>query len=309
MLQTGFSTECLANAPLDSSGVINCGRQNGPVPSQKMEGEGWWWRRKNMCHLPGGIHKNGQGHVACLQRYYDSPTTCRDAREHREISARISIPNCFVSRRTSASIVPFDTDVLRAILPEVETSVQQWTREEANKALDCWLEMCHLLVKTLWCDSDTNFAMIQLFAAVGFKNGRKKRRKFLCWGEPTIGTECWLCLTTILQKLVAGWGSLPVNHECYDKFTCQMFSLHEIVEILVQVKVSQYLFDYVTQVPVYHVDVGIHGLIFWLWLWHRGVHDFPESLDGSNNASIDPILFGLRTLFALSIPVLTSKRV
>lgn len=70
------------------------------------------------------------------------------------------------------------------------------------------------------------------------------------------------CLTTILQKLVAGWGSLPVNHECYDEFTCQMFSLHEIVEILVQVKVSQYLFDYVTQVPVYHVDVGIHGLIF-----------------------------------------------
>lgn len=277
MLQTGFSTECLENAPLDSSGVVDCGRRNRPVPSQKMEGEGWWWWQKNMCHLPGGIHKNGQGH-ACLQRYYDSPTT-------------------------------FDADVLRAILPEVETSVQQWTREEANKALDCWLEMCHLLVKTLWCDSDTNFAMIQLFAAVGFKNGRKKRRKFLCWGEPTIGTECWLCLTTILQKLVAGWGSLPVNHECYDKFTCQMFSLHEIVEILVQVKVSQYLFDYVTQVPVYHVDVGIHGLIFWLWLWHRGVHDFPESLDGSNNASIDPILFGLRTLFALSIPALMSKRV
>lgn len=277
MLQTGFSTECLANAPLDSSGVVNCGRRNGPVPSQKMEGEGWWWWRKNMCHLPGGIHKNGQGH-ACLQQYYDSPTT-------------------------------FDADVLRAILPEVQTSMQQWTREEANKALDCWLEMCHLLVKTLWCDSDTNFAMIQLFAAVGFKNGRKKRRKFLCWDEPTIGTECRLCLTTILQKLVAGWGLLPVNHERYDEFTCQMFSLHEIVEILVQVKVSQYLFDYVTQVPVYHVDVGIHGLIFWLWLWHRGVHDFPESLDGSNNASIDPILFSLRTLFALSIPVLTSKRV
>jgi len=101
-----------------------------------------------MCHLPGGIHKNGQGH-ACLQQYYDSPTT-------------------------------FDADVLRAILPEVQTSMQQWTREEANKALDCWLEMCHLLVKTLWCDSDTNFAMIQLFTAVGFKNGRKKRRKFLC---------------------------------------------------------------------------------------------------------------------------------
>ena len=83
--------------------------------------------------------------------------------------------------------------------------------------------------------------MIQLFVDVRYKNGRKKRKKFKCQDTPTSGAECRLPLTSVLRNLVPGWGLVAENCECYDKVMCHTFSLHEIVKILVQIKVSRSL--------------------------------------------------------------------
>jgi len=122
-----------------------------------------------------------------------------------------------------------------------ESSVQQWTKEEANKALDRWLQMCHLLFETLWCDSDNNLEVTQLFVTVGYNNGRKNGRTFEWQDGPTTGAECRLRIVSALRKLVPGWGSLPKYCQRYDEVTHQSFSLHTIKEIHVEIKVSRYL--------------------------------------------------------------------
>ena len=176
-------------------------------------------------------------HVDCLRSYYDLPATCRDERERQEIMDRVGVPNCFVCRGTSTSIVPLDAEVLRAIWPGVQSNVRQGNREQANQALERWLQMCTLLVATLWRDEEHDFEWIKLYAAVGFKNGKKEYRTFTCRGGPASGAECRSRLSSTLQKLVAGWGSLPTNRQRFDDITCHAFSLHDIVELLVQVKV------------------------------------------------------------------------
>ena len=83
--------------------------------------------------------------------------------------------------------------------------------------------------------------MIQLFVAVRYKNGRKKKRKFESQDGPATGAECPLRLTSVLCKVVAALGSLHKNCKRYDKVTCQKSSLREIVEIVVEIKVLRYL--------------------------------------------------------------------
>ena len=80
--------------------------------------------------------------------------------------------------------------------------------------------------------------MIKLYAAVGFRNGKKEWRKFSCRDGPTSGAKCRLRLTSAMQEFVAGWGSLPTNRQRFDEITCQSFSLDDIVELIVRVKVT-----------------------------------------------------------------------
>ena len=129
-------------------------------------------------------------HVDCLRPYYDLPATCRDEREREEIMDQVAVPNCFVCRGTATSIVPLDAEVLRAIWPGEQSNVRQWNREQANQALECWLQMCTLLVATLWQDEEHDFEWIMLYAAAGFKNGKKDYRKFTFRGGPASGAEC-----------------------------------------------------------------------------------------------------------------------
>ena len=81
--------------------------------------------------------------------------------------------------------------------------------------------------------------MMQLYTAVGFKNGKKEWRKFLCRRGPTTGAEFRLQLTSIFPKLVAGWGLLLTNRQHFDEIMCHEFSLHDILEILVELKVMR----------------------------------------------------------------------
>ena len=43
-------------------------------------------------------------------------------------------------------------------------------------------------------------------------------------------------LASRLRRSKGGWGSLPENCERFDDVTCKWFSLHEVVELLIQIK-------------------------------------------------------------------------
>ena len=144
---TRFSAQFFENPPLDSDSFLTHWHHRA-APCQETESGEW----RKLCHLPRGIHWNGQGgdHKKllqangphCLSRtVLQHKAMCRDEREWQEIIERVGNPNCFVCRGTSTSIIPLGTEVLQAIMPEIQRNVWQWNREQANQALDRWLQM------------------------------------------------------------------------------------------------------------------------------------------------------------------------
>lgn len=199
---------------------------------------------------------NQAAHVICLQRYYVVPESCAGLLEHKRVRYRLSKRNCFVCRGTSRINAPLDKDVIKDILPAVDRV--RFKRRECDAMESRWFTMFqNQLTKYVTSHWDMSFleklsrkfeyqmSVEQVVACAQYEDvdlaGTTSGVKQVTFGEPKRGSARHLSeyLLWLAHELITRHWAFPLDDGDESEDLTE-FALHKILEICIEVTVTQH---------------------------------------------------------------------